>query len=95
MGLSKLRRIFRRKPPIWETSEWENMSWSEKMAIWKRHRRYSFILALLFTISFVASLAWYTKRYLSGTATITDLILSIAIVVVMGLCLYLAQNLID
>ncbi|HHW18266.1 MAG TPA: hypothetical protein GXX30_05140 [Firmicutes bacterium] len=71
------------------------MSWAEKMAVWKRHRRYNLILSGLFMVSFMGTLLWYTRKRLSQIATDRDLAIAVGAILVMGLCLYLAQNLID
>ena len=42
----RIRDFFKRRPPIWETPEWDDMSWDEKMALWERHKKINFVLGL-------------------------------------------------
>lgn len=91
----RIRDAFKRKPPIWETPQWEDMSWDEKMALWERHRKINFVLGCIFMCSFLGSLGWYIRGEVKGTAGTHDLAITVVVVVVMGLCLYLARNLID
>jgi len=91
----RIRGFFKRQPPIWETPEWDDMSWDEKMALWERHKKINFVLGCIFVCSFLGSLAWYVRGEVKGTAGAYDLIIAIGVVSVMGLCLYLARNLMD
>jgi len=95
MGRFDLRRLFKRPPPIWERPEWEQMTWEEKMALWKLHRRYNFILGSIFLVTFLGSITRCIWRYTQGHASWMDLAISVGVIVVMGICLYLAQNLMD
>ncbi|MGI6164040.1 MAG: hypothetical protein ACOYEQ_08980 [Bacillota bacterium] len=90
-----IKKVFTRKPPIWETPEWDNMSWDEKMAMWQRHRKINLVLGSIFIVCFLGSLMWYIRGRVLDTAGRYDLAISIGIIAIMAVCLYAARNLMD
>ncbi|HHY11371.1 MAG TPA: hypothetical protein GX529_01955 [Firmicutes bacterium] len=61
-----LRKWLRLKPPVWETPEWDQMSWDEKMAIWHRHRKINIVLSCIYLACFIGSLLWVIKTGRDG-----------------------------
>ncbi len=88
-------RLLRRKPPIWETDEWENLPWEEKMSIWRRHKRYSMILGFLWLSTFLGSATWWFSKYAAGGAGLRELGIVLACATVMGFILSLAGRLME
>ncbi len=83
-----IKKLLKPRPPIWETREWESMSWDEKMAIWRRHKKINAILAGIFVFCFIASFMWALK-------TAIDIRIVIAFNVIMFSCLYAARYLME
>ncbi len=82
-----------RKPPVWEREEWDTMTWEEKMALWKHHRKMSFLLGGIFIVAFIGSMVWFIHKgiFLERKA----LFLAPVILVTMGICLFVGHRLMD
>lgn len=76
------------KPPIWETPEWEQMTWDEKMAIWRRHQKINRWLGGIYVTCFFGSMIWAIKG--GGNVYIAA-----AFNIIMLLCICIAGYLID
>ncbi|HAF66190.1 MAG: hypothetical protein WBL52_06505 [Bacillota bacterium] len=83
-----LRKWLRLKPPVWETPEWDEMSWEEKMAIWHKHRRINIVLSCIYIACFLGSLLWVVKT--GRDAKILGLLN-----IIMFACIFAAMFLLD
>lgn len=83
-----LRKWLRLKPPVWETPEWDLMSWDEKMELWQRHRRVNIILSCIYVACFIGSFLWVLK-------TGRDAKILIVLNIIMLACIVTAMFLMD
>lgn len=86
--ITGVRKWLKRKPPIWETPEWDEMSWEEKMAIWRKHRKINIFLSCVYLACFVGSLLWVVKTGRDAK------VLALLNIVMFG-CIYAAMFLLD
>jgi predicted acyltransferase len=56
-----VRKWLRLKPPVWETPQWDEMSWEEKMALWRKHRKINIVLSCIYVACFLGSFLWVVK----------------------------------
>lgn len=85
----------KRKPPIWETPEWEDFPWEKKMEIWRRHRRYSIALGIAWLVTFAGSAVWWYTRHAPGGAGPRELGVVLFCAFLMGFFLWLGSRLIE